>query len=84
MQAIRPVRLGSAGVHLAQGVKAGRWVFASGVMGQDFATGIAADVLNERLPHSGPPKQEKEAEFIFDHVEGILTDSRRGWRWPGS
>ena len=56
-----PVELGAGKVKFAQGVKAGRWVFATGVMAQDFKNGIAADVLSERAPHAGLPKREKEA-----------------------
>ena len=31
-----PVELGPGKVKFAQGMKAGRWVFATGVMAQDF------------------------------------------------
>ena len=43
-----PVELGAGKVKFAQGIKAGRWVFATGVMAQDFKNGIAPDVLSER------------------------------------
>ena len=45
-----PVELGSGKVRFAQGMKAGRWVFATGLMAQDFVNGIAPDVLFERAP----------------------------------
>ena len=51
MEALLPVELGSGKIKFAQGIKAGRWVFASGLMGQDFVNGIAPDVLAERMPH---------------------------------
>ena len=47
VEPILPVKLGRGNVHFAQGVKAGRWVFASGLMGQDFVHGVAPDVVNE-------------------------------------
>ena len=40
-----PVELGAGRIKFARGVKAGRWVFATGLMAQDFVTGIAPDVL---------------------------------------
>ena len=43
-----PVELGAGKVKFAQGIKAGRWVFATGVMAQDFKNGIAPDVLVSR------------------------------------
>ncbi len=62
-------------------MKAGRWVFATGLMAQDFANGIAPDVLAERLPHAGPPKREKEAARIFGNLDAVLraagTDARQ-------
>ena len=66
------VELGAGKVKFAQGIKAGRWVFATGVMAQDFITGIAPDVLAERLPHGGLPKREKEALRIFENVDAVL------------
>src|SRR5262245_32588500 len=51
-----PVELGSGKVRFARGIKAGRWVFATGLMAQDFVHGIAPDVLAERMPHGGRPK----------------------------
>ncbi len=73
VEALLPVKLGKGGVHYAQGVKAGRWVFATGHMGQDFEHGIAPEVLSVRAPHAGPPKREKEAAVIFDHIEAVLA-----------
>ncbi len=56
-QPLLPAELGPGRVKFAQGVKAGRWVFATGVMAQDFSNGIAPDVLAERAPHAGAPKR---------------------------
>ena len=71
-QALLPVELGSGKVKFARGIKAGRWVFATGLMAQDFATGIAPEVLAERMPHSGRPKREKEAKRIFENLDAVL------------
>ena len=67
-----PVELGPGKVKFAQGMKAGRWVFATGLMAQDFKNGIAPDVLAERAPHAGLPKREKEAPRIFDNLDAVL------------
>ena len=67
-----PVLLGGGKVKFAQGVKAGRWVFATGLMAQDFVNGIAPDVLAERAPHAGLPKREKEALRIFENLDAVL------------
>ncbi len=67
-----PVELGAGKIKFAQGMKAGRWVFATGLMAQDFVNGIAPDVLAEATPHAGLPKREKEARRIFENLDAIL------------
>src|SRR5438105_4565041 len=67
------VELGAGRIKFAQGMKAGRWVFATGVMAQDFINGIAPDVLAAEAPHAGLPKREKEAQRIFANLDAILT-----------
>jgi enamine deaminase RidA (YjgF/YER057c/UK114 family) len=68
-----PVELGPGGVKFARGMKAGSWVFATGLMAQDFTSGIAPDVLAESAPHAGLPKREKEAQRIFDNLDAVLA-----------
>jgi enamine deaminase RidA (YjgF/YER057c/UK114 family) len=72
VQPLLAVELGPGRVRFAQGIKAGRWVFATGLMAQDFVNGIAPDVLGERMPHAGLPKREKEAARIFEHLDAVL------------
>src|SRR5918996_2600231 len=72
VEPLLPVELGAGKVKFAQGIKAGRWVFATGVMAQDFVNGIAPDVLAERAPHAGVPKREKEAAHIFQNLDAVL------------
>src|SRR5258708_13558316 len=68
-----PVELGAGKVKFAQGMKAGRWVFATGLMAQDFRNGIAPDVLATRAPHAGLPKREKEGQPMFETLETVLS-----------
>lgn len=72
VEPLLPVALGAGKIKFAQGVKAGRWVFATGLMAQDFVGGIAPEVLAERMPHGGLPKREKEAQRIFDNLDAVL------------
>ena len=72
VEPLLPVELGAGKVKFAQGMKAGRWVFATGLMAQDFVNGIAPDVLSERMPHAGLPKREKEAARIFENLDAVL------------
>src|ERR1700730_18120936 len=72
VEPLLPVELGAGKIKFAQGMKAGRWVFATGLMAQDFNNGIAPDVLAERAPHAGRPKREKEALRIFENLDAVL------------
>src|SRR6201988_1393127 len=72
VEPLLPVELGSGKIKFAQGVKAGRWVFATGLMAQDFVSGIAPDVLADRAPHAGLPKREKEAQRLFENLDAVL------------
>ena len=72
-QPLLPVELGAGKIRFAQGMKAGRWVFATGLMAQDFVSGIAGDVLATRAPHAGLPKREKEAQRIFENLQAVLS-----------
>jgi enamine deaminase RidA (YjgF/YER057c/UK114 family) len=72
VEPLLPVELGRGRIRFAQGVKAGRWVFATGLMAQDFVNGVAPDVLAERAPHAGLPKREKEALRIFENLDAVL------------
>lgn len=72
VEPLLPIELGAGKIRFAQGMKAGRWVFASGLMAQDFVNGIAPEVLAERAPHAGLPKREKEALRIFENLDAVL------------
>jgi enamine deaminase RidA (YjgF/YER057c/UK114 family) len=72
VEPLLPVELGAGKIRFAQGMKAGRWVFASGLMAQDFLHGIAPDVLSESMPHAGLPKREKEAAALFRNLDAVL------------
>jgi len=75
VEPLLPIELGAGKIKFAQGMKAGRWVFATGLMAQDFVNGIAPDVLAERAPHAGLPKREKEALRIFENLDAVLRSA---------
>lgn len=72
-QPLLPVELGPGSVHYAQGVKAGRWVFASGHLAQDFKNGVPQSVRAAGMPLETPTPAECEAELIFDHLDALLV-----------
>src|ERR1700704_1061839 len=57
----------------AAGVRAGRWIFATGVNGLfDNTTGATADVMHARLPHWDTSKLRREADQIFRNLDAVM------------
>jgi enamine deaminase RidA (YjgF/YER057c/UK114 family) len=73
VQPLLPVEIAKGRILYAQGMKAGRWVFATGHLATDFEHGLAPAVLSARLPRYGKPKPQREAQLIFEHLRGVLA-----------
>jgi enamine deaminase RidA (YjgF/YER057c/UK114 family) len=68
-----PVTIEPGSIRYAPGVRAGRWVFATGHKGTaDFAGGMAPEVVDESAPRHGLPKHKKEAQRIFAGFDKVL------------
>jgi enamine deaminase RidA (YjgF/YER057c/UK114 family) len=72
-QSVLPVKLGQGAVHYAQGMRAGHWVFVTGLMAQDFKAGVLESVLASTMPLYASTPAQREAELIFDHLENVLA-----------
>src|SRR5262245_49093821 len=60
-------------VLFAAGVRAGRWIFATGHNGLfDYATGAPSSVVRERLPHWDTSKLRREADQIFRNLAAVM------------
>ena len=71
--AINPVTIPAGGIRYAPGVRAGRWVFATGHKGvADYTQGMSAAVMRETAPHWDKPKLRREAEQIFRNAGAVL------------
>src|SRR5258708_19648964 len=69
-----PVTIEPGGIRYAPGVRAGRWVFATGHKGTaDFVSGMAPDVIDVRAPPHGLPKHKKESQPLFANLPHVLT-----------
>ncbi len=76
-----PVTIQPGNIRYAAGVRAGRWVFATGHKGTaDFINGMAPEVVDTAAPHHGEPKYKKEARRIYANFAKVLkaggTDRR--------
>ncbi len=73
VEALLPVTIPQGGIRYAPGIRAGRWIFATGHKGTaDYVRGMSPDVLRQALPHWDKPKLRREAEQIFRNVAGVF------------
>jgi enamine deaminase RidA (YjgF/YER057c/UK114 family) len=60
-------------VRYAAGVRAGRWIFATGHNGLfDYTTGAPSDVVRGHLPHWDTSKLRREADQIFRNLDAVM------------
>lgn len=68
-----PVTIEQGGIRYAPGIRAGRWIFATGHKGNaDFAGGISPAVLNAGLPSWENSKHRRESDQIFTNLGRVL------------
>ncbi|MBC7780345.1 MAG: hypothetical protein H7125_09600 [Proteobacteria bacterium] len=69
-----PVTIEPGGFRYAPGVRAGRWVFATGLKGvAEFDQGIAAHVVRAALPSHDASKLQREARQVFANLERVCA-----------
>ncbi len=73
-----PVELPNTPHRLARGVRAGRWVFATGQSGTDYVHALAPEVLQSGHPFDGPSKPHREARRLFANVAEVLAAGGSG------
>jgi enamine deaminase RidA (YjgF/YER057c/UK114 family) len=78
-QAILPVRLPRLGATLARGIRAGRWVFATGLNGAAPGVGLPASVTGGRNPLAGEPPCKREARALFANASEVLAAAGVGF-----
>jgi enamine deaminase RidA (YjgF/YER057c/UK114 family) len=74
IQAILPVNIPNTPHRFARGVRAERWLFATGQCGTDYVHGVAPEVLQAGHPYDGPSKAHREAKRLFRNIDEVLTE----------
>ena len=77
-KAILPVDFPNTPHRFARGIRAGRWVFATGQNGTDHVHGLAPEVLQVGHPFDGPSKAHREARRLFRNVDEVLAEAGSG------
>ncbi|HUZ72987.1 MAG TPA: RidA family protein [Stellaceae bacterium] len=72
VQPLLPVAIPYSRARFARGMRAGRWLFASGLSGTDFVNGLAPDVAQAAHPLDGPPQAKREAQRLYANLAAVL------------
>jgi enamine deaminase RidA (YjgF/YER057c/UK114 family) len=72
VESLLPTELGRARIPVARGVKAGGWVFATGVLATDDRNAFAVEVKGGGRPLSGEPRWRREARLMYERAAEVL------------
>src|SRR5262245_15478893 len=78
VEPLLPVAIPHTSARLARGIRAGRWVFATGQAATDYVNGVAPDVVRAEHPLNGESHYKREARRIYDNVKEVLTEAGAG------
>lgn len=78
VQPLLPVTIPHTGFRLARGIRAGRWLFASGQAATDYVNGIAPEVVRAHHPLDGESIYKRESRRIYANVKEVLAAARAG------
>lgn len=71
---INPVRIPETDIHYAPGIRAGNWVFLTGIEALDYGVGLNPAVAgNPELPYHGLSRHRKEADFVCARFRELLA-----------
>jgi enamine deaminase RidA (YjgF/YER057c/UK114 family) len=78
-KAVLPVHLPRLGATLARGIRAGRWLFASGLNGAVPGVGLTPAVTGGGNPLAGEPACKREARALFANAREVLAAEGLGF-----
>ena len=74
VEPLLPVPIPHTTARLARGMRAGRWVFATGQSGTDYVSGLAPEVVQADRPLNGESHSKREARRIYRNVGEVLAE----------
>jgi enamine deaminase RidA (YjgF/YER057c/UK114 family) len=72
VEPLLPVAIPHTNAKLARGMRAGRWVFATGQAATDYVNGVAADLVQPDRPLNGETMHKRQARRIYRNVKEVL------------
>jgi enamine deaminase RidA (YjgF/YER057c/UK114 family) len=78
VETILPTPVPNSAHRWARGIRAGRWVFATGLAGTDYVHALAPEVLQRGHPFDEPSKAHREAQRLFANLDAVLAEAGTG------
>src|SRR5262245_2057009 len=79
VEPLLPVPIPHTTARLARGIRAGRWLFASGQAGTDYVNGLAAEVVQPERPLNGESQYKRESRRMYRNVKEVLATAGAGF-----
>ena len=79
VEPLLPVPIPHTSARLARGMRAGRWVFATGQAGTDYVNGLATEVVQADRPLSGESHYRRESRRLYRNVKEVLAEVGAGF-----
>jgi enamine deaminase RidA (YjgF/YER057c/UK114 family) len=79
VEPLLPVAIPHTGFRLARGIRAGRWLFASGQAATDYVNGLAPQVVQAGHPLNGESVYKREARRTYANVKEVLAAAGAGF-----
>ena len=78
VEPLLPVAIPHTEFRLARGVRAGRWLFASGQAATDYVNGVAPEVVQADHPLNGESIYKRETRRLYANVKEVLAVAGAG------
>lgn len=75
VEPLLPVPIPHTSAKLARGIRAGRWLFATGQCGTDYVNGIAPDLLRAGHPLNGESQYKRESRRLYRNIAEVLGEA---------
>ena len=79
VEPLLPVPIPHTTARLARGIRAGRWLFATGQSGTDYKSGLAPEVVQAERPLNGESHSKRKSRRLYQNVGEVLAEVGAGF-----
>lgn len=79
VEPLLPVAIPQSRARFARGMRAGRWIFATGLAGTDHVNGLAPEVVQAGHPLNDMPPAKRKSRRLYDNLGEVLSAGGAGF-----